>query len=303
MKLDGVFVAMLTPLNEKGEINELELRKLTNFYLKKGVEGLFVISSVGEKIYLSEEETRKGFFVVADENKGRMKLFGNITSTNSIDAISLGKYAEDLNYEAVISAPPYYYNPKEEEILKYYEDITREIKIPLIIYNIPIFSVPLTYSLIDKLSKNPKVLAIKDSSGSMVEFMHNYEIIKENNPNLNILIGRDEMFLQALISGADGCMVGSAAIIPEVFIKIYELFSKGKIEQALILQRGILKLLRLCFMPSFPNGFKLALELRGFNMGRVKRNPTEKDSKIMKEIAPLIVEEIEKILQLVKKLK
>lgn len=301
MKVTGVYVAMLTPLDTDGRVNEEELRKLTRFYIENGIDGLFVVSSVGEKIYISDEEVIKGFEIVADENKGKMKLFANITSTNALDAIKLGKIAEKLNYDGVVSAPPYYYNPSEEDIYEYYKTITEKVELPLIIYNIPIFAVPLTQNLIDRLSKNPKVLAIKDSSGNMVEFMHNYEIIKENNPDLSILIGRDEIFLQALISGADGCMLGSAAIVPELFVEIYKKFKENKLDEAMVLQRSILKLLRICFKPAFPNGFKLAVEARGFNMGEVKRKPTAKDVELMKELKPLIDEEINKILGLIKK--
>lgn len=301
MKVTGVYVAMLTPLDTDGRVNEEELRKLTRFYIENGIDGLFVVSSVGEKIYISDEEVIKGFEIVADENKGKMKLFANITSTNALDAIKLGKIAEKLNYDGVVSAPPYYYNPSEEDIYEYYKTITEKVELPLIIYNIPIFAVPLTQNLIDRLSKNPKVLAIKDSSGNMVEFMHNYEIIKENNPDLSILIGRDEIFLQALISGADGCMLGSAAIVPELFVEIYKKFKENKLDEAMVLQRSVLKLLRICFKPAFPNGFKLAVEARGFNMGEVKRKPTAKDVELMKELKPLIDEEINKILSLIKK--
>lgn len=301
MKVTGVYVAMLTPLDTDGRVNEEELRKLTRFYIENGIDGLFVVSSVGEKIYISDEEVIKGFEIVADENKGKMKLFANITSTNALDAIKLGKIAEKLNYDGVVSAPPYYYNPSEEDIYEYYKTITEKVELPLIIYNIPIFAVPLTQNLIDRLSKNPKVLAIKDSSGNMVEFMHNYEIIKENNPDLSILIGRDEIFLQALISGADGCMLGSAAIVPELFVEIYKKFKENKLDEAMVLQRSVLKLLRICFKPAFPNGFKLAVEARGFNMGEVKRKPTAKDVELMKELKPLIDEEINKILGLIKK--
>lgn len=292
---------MLTPLDSDGRVNEEELRRLTRFYIENGIDGLFVVSSVGEKIYISEEEVIRGFEIVADENKGKMKLFANVTSTNALDAIKLGKVAEKLNYDGVVSAPPYYYNPSEEDIYKYYDDITKGVDLPLIIYNIPLFAVPLTQNLIDRLSKNPKVLAIKDSSGNMVDFMHNYEIIKENNPDLSILIGRDEIFLQALISGADGCMLGSAAIVPELFVEIYKKFKENKLEEAMVLQRSVLKLLRICFKPTFPNGFKLAVEARGFNMGEVKRKPTAKDVELMKEARPLIDEEINKILSLIKK--
>lgn len=301
MKVNGVYVAMLTPLDEEGKINEVELRKLTKFYMENGIDGLFVVSSVGEKIYITDEEVIKGFEIVADENKGRMKLFANVTSTNALDAIRLAKAAEKLNYDGIVSAPPYYYNPSEDDIYQYYQTISENTELPLIIYNIPIFAVPLTQNLIDKLSKNPKVLAIKDSSGNMVDFMHNQEIIKENNPNLSILIGRDEIFLQALISGADGCMLGSAAIVPELFVKIYKKFKENKLEEAMVLQKSVLKLLRICFKPAFPNGFKLAVAARGFDMGGVKRKPTKKDEELMRELKPLIDTEIKKILELVKK--
>lgn len=296
--LKGVFVALITPIKSDGSINEKTLRELVNFYYDKEISGLFVLGSVGESSHLSYEEGEKVLQIVSDENNGRLKLLAGVTSTCARNSIKLAKAAEKFNYDALVSTPPYFYKPSEDATIKYYQTILENTQLPLVLYNVPLFTNPLSQNIIDKLSKNERIIGMKDSSGDMVNFMHCYDIAKSNNSEFQMLIGREEIFLHGLISGAKGCIVTIAGILPECMVKIYKLYNEGNLEEALKLQRSILQFMRYGFMGAFPATLKMALQLRGFEMGETIRDLSDEELEIMKNVKDDMKLEIDKILEL-----
>jgi N-acetylneuraminate lyase/4-hydroxy-tetrahydrodipicolinate synthase len=112
---------------------------------------------------------------------------------------------------------------------------------------------------------------MKDSSGSMVDFMHFMDKIKIAGEDINILTGREETLFACLMVGGKGCMTATSGILPEIMVDIYEAWKKNEFEKARQLQTTILLILRTMFALPFPLGFKLGMEMRGFKMGPPKQ--------------------------------
>lgn len=108
----SIYAAMLTPLTTSGKIDKLALYKMVDFYKKSGITGLFALSSVGESAHFNESEATEILQIVQEANSGELQLFAGITSTCSANAISLGKIAQDLHYDGIVSAPPYFIHLK-----------------------------------------------------------------------------------------------------------------------------------------------------------------------------------------------
>jgi N-acetylneuraminate lyase/4-hydroxy-tetrahydrodipicolinate synthase len=136
---------------------------------------------------------------------------------------------------------------------------------------------------------------MKDSSGSMVDFMHFMDKIKIAGEDIHLLTGREETLFPCLMVGGKGCMTATSGILPEIMVDIYEAWKKEKYEEARQLQTSILLILRTMFALPLPLGFKLAMEMRAFNMGPPKqplsdaerfkyRNMKTRIEKIMKGI-------------------
>jgi N-acetylneuraminate lyase/4-hydroxy-tetrahydrodipicolinate synthase len=114
-------------------------------------------------------------------------------------------------------------------------------------------------------------VGIKDSSGSMVDFLHFMDKTQRTGSDFHLLTGREETLMPCLIMGAKGCVTGTSGILPEIMVGIYQAWTEGKYDEARALQTSILPLIRAMFAPPFPLGFKMALEMRGFNMGPPKQ--------------------------------
>ena len=271
-KPEGVYVAMLTPFSEDGSINEEEMRRIIEFQIESGVHGLFPISSVGEFIHMSQQEKVRLMGVVVDQSRGRVRVIPGVGSTNPADSIYLAKKAKEIGCDGVVIAPPYFYPLSQEMIEKYFETIADAVGPPPTLYNIPLFTQPLSYDVVKRLSRRRNIVAMKDSSGSMVDFLHFMDKIQLIGEDMNVLTGREETLLPCLMMGGKGCMTATSGILPEIMIGIYEEWKKGNYDQAKELQFSILVWsLRAMFALPFPLGFKVALETRGFKMGPPKQ--------------------------------
>jgi 4-hydroxy-tetrahydrodipicolinate synthase len=265
-KPEGIYVAMMTPF-EDGTINEKVVRQMVDFVIEKGVHGIFPISSVGEFIHLDFDEKVYLMQIVHDQARGRVPVTPGIASTRPRDCIRLAQKAQEIGCEAVVAAPPYYYPISQENMERHFEIISDAIDLPIILYNIPLFAPPISYDVVKNLSRRKNIVAMKDSSGSMVDFLHYMDKIRLIGEDLSLLIGREEILFPGLMIGAKGCMTGTAGILPEVMVGIYNAWQKGDYEKSRELQFSILQLVRALFSVPFPLGFKMALEIRGFKMG------------------------------------
>ena len=267
----GIYVAMLTPFNQEGGLNEAEVRRMVDFNIERGVDGLFPVSSVGEFIHLSFEEKVRLMEVVVDQTAGRVPVTPGVGSSEPAHSIRLAKAAKDLGCRAAVVAPPYYYSLDQEMVEKYFETIADGVDLPLILYNIPLFTQPISYDVVKRLARRPNIVAMKDSSGSMVDFMHFMDKIRVSGDKLDMLTGREETLLACLLMGGRGCMTATSGILPEIMVGIHKAWQEGNLEEARKLQVSILNPVRAMFALPFPVGFKLALETRGFEMGPPKQ--------------------------------
>ncbi len=268
---EGVYVAMLTPFDEQGRINEPVLRRMVDFQIEKGVHGLFPVSSVGEFIHLNQDQRMQLAEIVVDQARGRVPVTPGVSNSCAENSVILARHAQDIGCAGVVVSPPYYFPASQEIIEKHYEVIADSVDLPIILYNIPLFSSPISYDVVKRLSRRENIVAMKDSSGSMVDLMHFLDKVRLIDSDLNVLVGREEVLFPALMVGCKGCMVATAGIVPEVMVDIYRSWQNGNYQRAQKLQFDVLQLIRACFALPLPVGFKVAMELRGFLMGPLKQ--------------------------------
>lgn len=292
----GVYVAMLTPFGEDGSINEEILRRMVDFQIDRGVDGLFPVSSVGEIVHMTQEERVRLMEIVVDQSAGRVPVTPGVGTSHPAHSIFLAQRAKELGCSAVVIAPPHFYKISDEMVEKYYETIADAVDIPIILYNIPLFTQPLHYDVVKRLSRRPNIVGMKDSSGSMVDLIHFMDKVRLVGEQLTFLTGREDTFFPALMLGAKGCMTAMSGILPEVMVGIYRAWKAGDYDKARELQFSVLLLIRACFSLPFPLGFKIALEVRGFPMGPPKQPLSEAErfkyrtmrSRIQKIMGPML---------------
>lgn len=270
-KPEGVFVAMLTPFLNDGTINEEEVRRMVDFLIDSKVSGLFPVSTVGESIHMTRNEKIRLIEIVIDQTAGRVPVTPGVGSSHPQEAVLLAQKAKAFGCDGVVVAPPHFYPLSQEMVESYFDTIAKAVDLPIILYNIPLFTQPIGYDVVEHLSRYQHIVAMKDSSGSMVDFLHYMDKVSRAGKTMNFLTGREEILLPFLMMGGKGCMAATPGILPEVMVGIFKAWKEGNSPLAKHLQVSILPLVRTMFSVPFPLGFKLALEVRGFTMGPPKQ--------------------------------
>ena len=221
-KYKGVIPAFYACYDAEGNVSPERVRALTEYHIRKGVKGVYVNGSSGECIYQSLEDRKITLENVMAAAKGRLTVIAHVGCNNTKDSVELAKHAESLGVDAIASIPPIYFHLPPYGIAEYWNDISAAApNTDFVIYNIPqLAGVALTTSLLREMKKNPRVIGVKNSS------MPTQDIQMWHDEDLLVFNGPDEQFISGLAMGACAGIGGTYAVMPELFLKVYEHFQK-----------------------------------------------------------------------------
>lgn len=225
-KYQGIIPAFYACYDEEGKVSRERTKALAEFFLKKGVKGLYVGGSSGECIYQSVEERKAILEAVMEAVKGKLTVIAHVACNNTADSCALAAHAESLGVDAIASIPPIYFHLPEHAIAQYWNDISAAApNTDFVIYNIPqLAGVALTMSLFKEMLKNPRVAAVKNSS-MPVQDIQMFKM--EGGEDFVVFNGPDEQLVGGLAIGADGAIGGTYGVMPELYLKIFALCKDG----------------------------------------------------------------------------
>jgi len=268
-RLTGVSVAMVTPFNKDESINEEQLRNLVNYLIDKGVNGLVPVGTTGEFVNMTFEERLRVIEVVIDEANGRVPVIAGTGESGTRMVIDATNSAADLGADAVLIVTPYYLRPKAKGLYDHYFNIAENTDIPIIMYNIPVCTgVELPWTVVEDLTDIENIVGIKDSSGDYKYFS---ALLEKVSDKISVLIGWDENVLGALAGGAAGCILGSANVIPQFWLEIYNHVKNNRLKEAQETQKKVQKIARM-LINSGALGAKECLNIMGIPVG-ITRSP------------------------------
>ena len=225
-KFQGIIPAFYACYDKNGEIDAAAVRALTEYFIGKGVKGLYVGGSSGECIYQSVAERKLVLENVMAVAKGKLTIIAHVACNNTADSRELAAHAESLGVDAIAAIPPIYFHLPEYAIAQYWNDISAAApNTDFIIYNIPqLAGVALTMPLLRTMLKNPRVIGVKNSS------MPVQDIQMFRDEGAIVFNGPDEQLLSGLAAGAIGGIGGTYGAMPELYMKIRELYLTGNME-------------------------------------------------------------------------
>jgi dihydrodipicolinate synthase/N-acetylneuraminate lyase len=279
-RLQGIFTPNLVPLDDRGQINEPELRRYTRWLIERGVHGLYPNGSTGEFLRFTPEERRRIVAIMIDEAAGRVPTLAGAAEANVRETLAACEYYARLGAAAVAIVSPFYYRLSPASVYAYFKEIADRSPIDITLYNIPMFASPIDVPTVRRLAEEcPRVVAIKDSSGDLPHMMRMIAAVRPIRPDFSFLTGWDAALMPMLLVGCDGGTNATSGIVPELTRKLYELTRAGRLDEARALQYKLLRLFDvMIYSADFPEGFRAALRLRGFSTGwgRQPLAPTQK---------------------------
>ena len=268
-KFQGVFPAFYACYDSAGSVDPEGVRALTRHLIEKGVAGVYVGGSSGECIYQSVSERKLVLENVMAEAKGKLTVIAHVACNNTADSQELAAHAESLGADAIAAIPPIYFHLPPYGIAQYWNDISAAApNTDFIIYNIPqLAGVSLSSALLREMLKNPRVIGVKNSS------MPTQDIQMWRDEGCIVFNGPDEQFVSGLAMGAIGGIGGTYAVMPELFLKAYELYHKGDVASALAVQDEICHIIyKMCSAHgNLYAVMKAILAKKGVNCGTVRK--------------------------------
>lgn len=263
----GSGVALITPFNEKGEVNYQKLEELVDFHCENNTDALIVLGTTGEASTLTDDEKIAVVKCVVEKNRGRLPIIVGAGSNNTLQAIEMAKRYENLGVDGLLVVTPYYNKGNENGIYKHYVSIANFVKLPIILYNVPgRTGVNLSVKLLKKLAKIENIVALKEASGDIA---YASEVAREV-PELTLYSGNDDITVPLLSIGAKGSISVLANIKPKIVHNTIQNFFDKNIDEAKRLQLKYNGLVKALFIEVNPIPVKKAMNLMGFNVGECR---------------------------------
>ena len=271
-KYEGIIPAFYACYDAEGKINPEGVRALTRWFIAQGVKGLYVGGSSGECIYQSKEDRKIVLENVMAEAKGKLTIIAHVACNNTADSQELARHAESLGVDAIASIPPIYFHLPPYGIAQYWNDISAAApNTDFIIYNIPqLAGVALSIPLLQEMKKNPRVIGVKNSSMPTQDIQMWKD---EGGADFVVMNGPDEQFISGLAMGATGGIGGTYAVMPELFLKVYDLYQAGEMKLAAEIQNEICRIIyKMCSAHgNLYAVMKAILKKHGMDIGSVRK--------------------------------
>lgn len=260
-QLRGTGVAIVTPFDEKEQIDFLALGNIINFLIKGGVEYIVSLGTTGETPVLDKSEKKDILQFTYETVAGRIPVVagigGNYTKAviQELEQLPLDKAA------AILSVSPAYNKPSQEGIYLHYRSMAESSPLPILLYNVPgRTGRNMTADTTLRLATLSNIVGIKEASGMMDQCA---VILQEKPENFLVISGDDALSLPLLAAGMDGVISVAANAYPAAFSSMVRYCLAGNFDEARIINNRLLPVYDLLFAENNPAGVKAFLHLQG----------------------------------------
>ena len=257
--LKGSIVAIITPFKDDN-LDENSYRKLINYHLNSGSNGIVPGGTTGESPTLSHSEHKKIIEIAVNECKGKIPIIAGTGSNSTEEAVDLSRFAEKAGSDALLVVTPYYNKPTQEGLYQHYKKINDSVGIPIIIYNIPSRSViDMSVETMTRLYELKNIVGVKDATGDLDRVNQS---LKSMGKDFIQLTGNDDNALEFNKRGG----VGAISVTANVAAKLTSEFQNAcikDIKRANELDKLLQPLHSALFIESNPSPVKYAASLLG----------------------------------------
>ena len=292
-RLRGIIPALVTPFSANGRLDEGSLREIVQFELRHKVHALFPCGTTGMGPAMQPEERKRVAEIVVDEVRHRIPVIVQVGASDPMVNVELARHAEKIGAEAIASLTPFYYHPDEAAIIEHYERISQATRLPLFVYNIPgNTGINVSAKLLQKLSRIPNIVGIKDSSRDFSQLVSYLEVVP---PGFNLINGTDSYHFSAFCAGINAAVSATSNAFPDLFVEMYEAYLSKDLEKGKILQLKINAIRAATSEPQITPHLE-ALRMRGVRSGLVRpplRSMTKAENTALRSAISEIVPEIQ----------
>ena len=281
-----MLTAMVTPFNDKGEVDYDQAKKLALALMDSGSEGLIVVGTTGESPTLVREEEYELFRVVKEAIGDRGAVVAGTGSNSTTEAVQATKGAEKIGVDACLLVVPYYNNPTQEGLYRHFKTIADSTSLPCILYNVPSRTVrSLTVDTIVRLSEIENIIGVKEASADMQQVSYT---ISRTRDDFYVWSGNDTDTLNILALGGYGVISVVSHLVGKQISEMIYAFLDGETGKAAEIHRHLLPLVNAMFVIANPIPVKYAVNQVGFKVGGTRLPLCEPDEKTAAQIMEVV---------------
>lgn len=272
MKLTGVHTALVTPLDEAGQIDYDALDEILERQIAAGVAGVVPMGTTGESPTMFNAEHDGVIRHTVERVAGRVQVWAGTGSNNTAQAIRTTREAEKAGADGALIVTPYYNKPSQAGLVRYYRDISEATALPVIVYNIKgRTAVNVETDTLAEIAQLPNIVAVKEASGDLGQMADVIaRIAMQRDRPFYVLSGDDALTLPLMSIGGHGVISVVSNLVPERMVALVEAVTSGDFAAARVIHYELLPLFRAAFIETNPVPIKAAMNLCGIPAGSVR---------------------------------
>ena len=261
----GVYTALITPFTATGSVDIRAFKRLVEFQIDSGIDGLVPCGTTGESSTLTHDEHDRVIALTVQYARGRVPVIAGTGSNSTVEAIQLSQHAEQSGADAVLLVNPYYVKPTQKGLYLHFKAIADAVSIPCILYNIQSRTgVNLENGTLLKLmEEHENIVGVKEASGDL-EQMKN--LCRLRQQGFTVLCGDDNMTVDLIEAGGNGVVSVVANLFPQKMKEMVHSALAGDLARARDLEDRLQPFFRAAFIETNPIPIKTAMAMRGWCM-------------------------------------
>ena len=259
--ITGSLVAIVTPMYEDGRLDLGSFRKLIDWHVAEGTDGIVVVGTTGESPTVNVEEHKELIRIAVQHSRGRIPIIAGTGGNSTLEAIELTESAKKNGATASLSVVPYYNKPTQEGLYRHFRKIAETVDLPMIVYNVPGRTVAdLQNDTVLRLAQVPGIIGIKDATANIER---GTDLIKRLPRNFAIYSGDDATALALILLGGHGVISVTANVAPKLMRQMCAAALVGDVKRAREANLRMLALHQRLFLEANPIPVKWALAEMG----------------------------------------
>ncbi len=259
--IQGSIVALVTPMDNDGNVDKDSLKKLVEFHIEQGTDSIVAMGTTGESATLDENEHCEVIKWVVEYVAGRIPVIAGTGANSTTEAILLSQRAKEVGADACLLVTPYYNKPTQEGLFLHYKAIAEAVDIPQILYNVPgRTACDMLPETIGRLSAIDNIVGVKEATGELDRLT---EIRKLCGQNFAIYSGDDETSREFCLLGGNGSITVSGNVAPNLVHQMITAAINGDRETAESIDAKLIGLHQKLFVQSNPIPVKWAVAEMG----------------------------------------
>ena len=279
MKLQGVMPALVTPFDQNGKIDFQAFETHLSNLRAAGVSGWVPCGSSGEYNFMSDDEREQVLTFVKDFAKEGETLIAGTNAPHTAGVIENTRRAKEIGYDTVLLATPFYTKPADAELEAHFKAVLDAVDVNIVLYSYPDKDgIELSYDLLDALADHPRIIGIKESSGSLQRAIG---IATRYKDRIQLVSGSDDIALDFMIWGAESWICGPANCMGKAVCDLDRTYRSGDLEKAKEQMTTLYNAMNILESGKFVQKLKYGCELQGTPVGecRMPLGPLTDDEK------------------------